>query len=246
MLPFGGLRHKGVAMRLLRSPCMGFYGGPDLHMSATDHTPAEGRRYRGQDLAARRAERRTRLLDAGLELMATRGYAGTTVEAIYTHARLAPRYFYEEFADREALLRGVYDRIVEQLVAQVAEARAAAAGGDVRTQARAGLEVVMRFFAADERAAWIFYLQVHGVSAQLYWHRVSVVRAFAADIEREARRLADAGELPDRDFQMTAMALVGGTNEIVLDWLSSDPRAPAEAVVDELTEIYVAALSAPR
>ena len=45
---------------------------------------------------------------------------------------------------------------------------------------------------------------------------------------------------------MTAMALVGGTNEIVLDWLSSDPRAPAEAVVDELTEIYVAALSAPR
>jgi len=215
-------------------------------MSAPNPTPAEGRRYRGQDPAARRAERRTRLLDAGLELMAMRGYKGTTVEAIYTEARLAPRYFYEEFADREALLRGVYDRIVEQLAAQMAEARANAAEGDVRSQARAGLEVVMRFFAADERAAWIFYLQVHGVSADLYWHRVSVVRSFAADIERAARRLADAGELPDRDFSMTAMALVGGTNEIVLEWLTSTPRAPAGAVVDELTEIYVAALSAPR
>jgi len=215
-------------------------------MAAANPPSAEGRRYRGQDLAARRADRRARLLDAGLELMSTRGYKGTTVEAIYTQAHLAPRYFYEQFADREALLRAVFDRIVAQLAERIVEARDAAPTDDVRARVRAGLEVVMRFFAADERTAWIAYLQIHGVSADLFWHRIDVMRGFAADIEREAHRLAASGLLPERDFAMTAIVLVGGTNEMVLDWLSREPRPPVEAVVDELTELYVAALSAPR
>ena len=125
-------------------------------MAAADQSTTEGRRYRGQGPAARRAERRERLLDAGLELMATRGYKGTTVEAIYSHAHLAPRY------------------------------------------------------------------------------------------EREADRLAAAGEIPARDFAITAMVLVGGTSEMVLEWLAHEPREPIESVIDELTEVYVAALSGPR
>ena len=44
------------------------------------------RLYRGVSAAERRAERRERLLEAGLELFGTRGYADSSIRAISAQA----------------------------------------------------------------------------------------------------------------------------------------------------------------
>ncbi|HEY9558032.1 MAG TPA: TetR/AcrR family transcriptional regulator, partial [Acidimicrobiales bacterium] len=67
----------------------------------------------------RAAERRTLLLDAAFELLGTEGTDGTTVRAVCQAARLNPRYFYESFDDLDACIVAVYDRLVEQLGAEL-------------------------------------------------------------------------------------------------------------------------------
>src|SRR5688572_6780726 len=87
---------------------------------------APSRPYRGQPAADRRAERREKLLAAGLELLGTEGHGGTTVRGVCREAGLTPRYFYESFEDLDALLLAVFDRIVAEASATVLEAIAAA------------------------------------------------------------------------------------------------------------------------
>lgn len=204
--------------------------------------PASGRRYAGRSSEERRAERRVRLLDAGLELFAGRGYAHTTVEAICAAAGLNPRYLYEQFDGREVLLEAVYDRHVERVAAAVLAARRAA---PLRLRARceAALGAFVDAQLADERSARINYVEVVGVSPRLEAHRRAVLHQFAAVVEDDARALARAGEVADRDHGLTAVALVGATDGLLIDWLVHDRRAGRAAIVSELVELYVAAIT---
>ena len=51
--------------------------------------PAPRRGYGGRSAAERRAERRERLLAAGLELFGTRGYAATSIERLCAAASVS-------------------------------------------------------------------------------------------------------------------------------------------------------------
>jgi AcrR family transcriptional regulator len=206
---------------------------------------ATGRRYAGRAADERRAERRRRLMDAAVELFGTRGYAATTIEALYSEARLAPRHFYEQFAGREQLLRAVYDETIAAVADAVAAARRTAPT-DVEGRVRAVLTAFAGAMLSDPRRARIAYLEVPGTSRSLERHASRVVRGFAGVVEEEARAGATRGVLPDRDYALTAMLLVGGTNAILLDWLNDERRRPIDDVLDELTAAFVAVLRQPR
>ena len=77
--------------------------------------PGPARAYGGVSEEQRRAARRLRLLEAGLEIIGTQGYAAATLRAVCARAELTERYFYESFANREALLVGVHRWVVDQL-----------------------------------------------------------------------------------------------------------------------------------
>ena len=80
------------------------------------------RTYGGVSADERIAARRAKLLDAGLELFGTRGFAATGVKDVCREAGLTDRYFYESFDDRLALFTAVFDRATEDLLQSVAEA----------------------------------------------------------------------------------------------------------------------------
>ena len=204
-------------------------------------TTATGRRYAGRGADERRAERRRRLLDAGLELFGTRGYAATTIEALYTEARLAPRHFYEQFGGREELLRAVYDEGIEAVTSAVAQARTTAPT-DVRGRVEAILTAFAGAMLSDARRARIAYLEAPGTSRRLERHARAVVRGFARVVQEEAESAAARGLLPERDYSLTAMLLVGGTNAILLDWLGGEQERTIDAIVAELTDAFAAVL----
>lgn len=84
------------------------------HNRAVTSEPPRTRPYRGVPADQRRARRRAALMEAGLELLGTRGWAATTVRQVCAEAGLNDRYFYENFPDRDALLLAIIDDQVAQ------------------------------------------------------------------------------------------------------------------------------------
>jgi AcrR family transcriptional regulator len=177
------------------------------------------------------------LLDAGLELFGTLGYANVTIEALCVAAGLNPRYFYEQFESREALLGAVYDRHV-QAVLQTVQTAVAGAPDEPTRRLRAGLSAFVTATLSDERAARINYSEMVGVSSTLEAQRRSVLRAYAELIATQAGEFGDLPPLTAGDRRMTAVALVGATDGLIIDWLSADPRPAPSSIVETLLAIF--------
>jgi AcrR family transcriptional regulator len=196
------------------------------------------RTYRGITPSQRQAERRARLLEAGLELFGTLGYARTSIRAVSAAASLNSRYFYESFSSREDLLYSVYEQIVVDIFTKVSEA--VAGENTIEAQARAGLRAGWTAVTEDRRKARIVALEVVGVSERLERLRRETRHALAqltAD-----RALSLAGDLRLRlDPVITARFLMGGIVELLADWINGDLTASTDEVVEHFTVLFTAA-----
>jgi len=94
------------------------------------------RDYDGKTAAERIAERRERLVNAGVELFGERGYAATSIRAVLQKSGLRDRYFGESFADLDSLLAAVYARLIDQEIAACAAAIDKTNGGTAGVPAR--------------------------------------------------------------------------------------------------------------
>jgi AcrR family transcriptional regulator len=195
------------------------------------------RRYGGKTLQERRNERRERLLDAGLELFGTQGYAQTTIEQLCAAARLNPRYFYEEFATREALLGAVYDRHVTAVAGDVVAA-IEAAPPEPLARLRAGLEAFLEGTLADERAARINYFEVVGVSPELERLRRDALGAYADLIAGQMAELNRTAPIPVHDRRLAAVAIVGATDGLIIDWLAGARAYDRGAILATLLDVF--------
>jgi len=202
---------------------------------------ATGRRYGGKTLEQRRSERRGQLLNAGLELFGTRGYAQTTIEQLCAAARLNPRYFYEQFVSREALLQAVYERHVEAVAARVLAALERAPREPV-ARLVAGLGAFLDGSLADERAARVNYFEVVGVSPELERCRRRALASYAEMIAAQIELLAETTPLEVSDRRLTAVAVVGAVDGLVIDSLSGGRGADREAIIATLVGLLGPAL----
>lgn len=197
---------------------------------------AEGRVYGGRTSDERRAQRRGRLHAAGLELFGTAGWSGASVERLCATAGVATRSFYEEFASREALLLAVYGEILTAGTAAVAAALEATAEV-LEERVPAGVSAYVNFVTADPRRAVVVHREVR-VAGVLEPQRRAGFLSFALFVEQEATRIgtrAGAGRL-------TALALAGAVNELMIDWVAEDERPSVEPITQELTLLFLRAL----
>jgi len=197
------------------------------------------RRYRGITPSQRTAERRERLLDAGLDLFGTEGYAHTSVRAVSAAAGLNSRYFYESFASREDLLYSVYQRIVGDIFARASEAVAREA--TIEGQARAGLRAAWTGVTEDRRKARIVALEVVGVSERLERLRQETRQALAQFTASNAMTLAGEGVRLRLDPVLVTRFLIGGVVEVLLEWINGDLDASVDEVVEHFTALFTAA-----
>lgn len=192
----------------------------------------------------RRAQRRRKLLDTGLELFATAGYAGTSVERICSTAGVTGRHFYEEFASREELLTGVYDEIMVSAFGIVA-ADVAAAPRDLRARLDAGVAAYMHHLLDDPRHARIVIVESVGISTEFESHRRQAGSAFAEFISGEARALEAQGT-EIQGNELTIYALVAALHELTVSWLAMDRPTSIDDLVAEGVRIVMAvALARP-
>lgn len=198
--------------------------------------------YRGMSASERNADRRARLMEAGLEIFGTEGFAGSTIESICRRAGITARNFYDHFESREDLLGTIYTDVIAEQAAAVSAA-IEPTPRDVESHVRAGIEASVRILTEDERKGRLAYVEVVGASREIEAHRLAVLSDYAKLIAGQFKRLMARGLIPRRPVETTATALLGANTFAVVDWLSRTRRPPLEGVVDELVRIWVATLT---
>ncbi|HEY3683020.1 MAG TPA: helix-turn-helix domain-containing protein [Streptosporangiaceae bacterium] len=177
-------------------------------------------------MSGRRDTTRQRLFTAATGLIAERGFAATTVDAIAERAGVAKGTVYYNFPSKSALfeelLRQGVDRLAEHLAA------GAGAGGDrLSGLIRAELD----FIGAYETFARVLLGEMWRTGrdwpAAAKLIREKAIGVYAAEI-RAAQARGDLRK--DLDSDMAATAVFGMTLTVALEWRALDPDRPLDDV----------------
>ncbi|WP_019634185.1 TetR/AcrR family transcriptional regulator [Actinomadura atramentaria] len=204
---------------------------------------ASSRTYAGQDAAARAADRRARLVAAGLDLLGTGGPQAASVRKVCEAARLTPRYFYESFPDLDALTVAVFDAVVAELIER-GQAALAAAPADPRGRVRAALGSVIDLVGDDPRKGRVV-LTVPLASPALSRRRLTAARRIA-DLVADRSRDGFGAAVTARQRDLVARFLVGGVAETISAWLQDPDSSSRERLLDDCTELFLAVSATAR
>ncbi|TDV52320.1 TetR/AcrR family transcriptional regulator [Actinophytocola oryzae] len=209
-------------------------------------TEAVARRtYGGRSAADRKAERRERLLEAGLHLFGNEGYATSSIEKLCTHAGVSTRNFYEEFNSREDLLIALHARANERSFRAVLAAFADNADAGLAERFELAVRTFIHTMASDARLARIAYVEMIGVSNSVEKHRMAWRARWWDMMVAEADRAVLRGEAQARDFRLPALAVIASVNELVHHYSLNRGRITLDEVIAEVVRFAVAAVTAP-
>jgi AcrR family transcriptional regulator len=187
------------------------------------------RPYRGIEAGQRIAERRRRLLEAGLDLLGGEpAPRDLTVRAICAQSGLAARYFYENFTDKDAFVSAVFDWVVADIAATT---QAAVAAAPAREQSRAGMTNVVRTISEDLRVGRLLFsdrlanpvvVRKRAESGALF--------ALLSGQHAEAALHVAANER----IKAASHFVVGGVAQTLSAWLAGDVDFTAEQLAAQL------------
>jgi AcrR family transcriptional regulator len=200
------------------------------------------RPWRGVSASERTAERRERLIEAALEVFATRGYSASTVRDVCGEAGLTERYFYESFRNREALLAALADRIVDESLEAVAPALA----DPSRELEEVVHDALGRFIGSlvdDPRRAQVLLVETVGVSPPAEDRRREIMGHLAAVTRRALEQALGEAAPEPTDVDLTARALIGAGNELLVGYIRGEQSVDRERVTDHLAALFLSAAS---
>lgn len=178
-------------------------------------------------------ERRERLVEAALRVIAREGVAATTTRAIVAEAGMPLASFHYVFHSRDELIADLIRYVVdnEALAAQAA----LSIESDLRTTIRNGLQAFIDLVASDplreqamlELTQYALRTPELGDSARLQYE--SYYRAAAGILEAVAGQLGIRWKRPIPEM---ARILITFTDGLTLGWLVDRDMAATEGVID--------------
>lgn len=192
-------------------------------------------RWAGVPLTDRRAERRGLLVDAAYRLFGDGGEAALSVRSVCRECGLNTRYFYESFADTDALLGAVYDQVSVELAADV-DAAMTAAGESPRARTRAGIAAVLGFSSADPRRGRVLFTDARANPV------LAARRAATQDLLREAVLTEGGRQRPQSDPVRAAVGAAmytGAMAELAQQWLTGALGGDLDAVVEHALRLVL-------
>jgi AcrR family transcriptional regulator len=195
-------------------------------------------------VAARKAERRSQFLDAALTVFTEKGYARSSVADVCAAAGLARSQFYAEFASREDLLLALYDRIQSDARDAMVSALAEVASSDLRELAAAAMAAFVESVGGDPRRAQISFVDIVGVSPRVEQHRLDQRVVWRGFFESTLRGVVGDGFVPPGGYEMASTAFIGALTALVHQWSTTDPRPPVGGLIDVMTTLLNALVSA--
>jgi AcrR family transcriptional regulator len=174
--------------------------------------------YRGVSAEERRAQRRRRLLDAALEIVGTQGWSSATLRGICEQAKVGPRFFYESFADTDALLGALHDELLDTALRRALDAMAGAPA-EIRARTEVSFHAMISYLTDDPRRARVLFSEAYG-SETLMRRRFAAMQTIAATVLDASRELLALPAHHERVLNAVSLLVTGGVTELVLGWLT--------------------------
>lgn len=203
-------------------------------------SPNVTRPYGGVHAETRKLERRTRLLEAGLDLIGTRGYHQSTIRDVCAQSGLSERYFYESFKGMGGLFEAVYAELRAELQNRVMGAfmGPTALQADPMKLAEAAVTAWLSFLKEDVRRARIILIDAVTVNDASQRNANATIQDFAGIIRAFVEMLyPEAGKL-GYDTAFMASILTGACVQAAKSWMWADFRQPVQEVARHLTVVF--------
>jgi len=190
-------------------------------------------RYWGQTLDERRTRRRQQLIDAAIDLIAEQGVGSLKVRAVCVRAGLNDRYFYESFADCDALLVAAFENEFAQGLATLLGA-VMQSPAQPRPRTRAVIEAAFTFIESEPRRPKLL-IELQTAEA-LKTHRRQLIHTLAQVAVGQARELLGEQVTDDPNVRLAAVTVLSGLLELGTMWFQGE----IDADRDQLIEFMIA------
>jgi AcrR family transcriptional regulator len=193
------------------------------------------RSYGGKSAVERTQERRTRLVDAAIALLAE-GEAGTTMTAICARAGLTERYFYESFPHREDALLAALDHVCER-IARVTVDAVEATPGSAEERVHAVMAAFVGLVTREPTLGLVATVQ-SSATPRLRARRRELIGSFAELVAREAAELYGDQAWPADRARLQGMVYIAGFAELVGAWLTGEVDLSADQLTATASDLF--------
>ncbi|MGQ9547651.1 MAG: TetR/AcrR family transcriptional regulator [Roseiflexus sp.] len=189
------------------------------------------------------ASTRERILEAALDVFASKGYHEARLDDIVEAAHISKGSIYFYFPNKERLFLALIDQFANLIERRATEAiaRQPQAGID---RVRAAVMAVLETFGRYRRPAKILLVQAVGLGATFEKKRLEVTDRFAVLIKRHLDEAIAVGEIQPIDTTVVAHAWMGAIYNLVIRWvITGDP--PAERIPPTLVPLLLRSVNYP-
>jgi AcrR family transcriptional regulator len=198
------------------------------------------RAYRGVPREARRRDRHDRLLQAGCQVFARRGYAAAKIDEIVSLARVSRNSFYEFFENKEACLSAVCLLGVQRLRAALLEAVALELPPLERVKAE--VRALASAYADDPQMARVMLIESVGATPAIEKARAQARLAFAQVIEAQLEEYPVWQGRSEHERRIVAMATMAAIEEPLSHLVATGQLDRWEEVVDPVSDFVIRAI----
>lgn len=197
--------------------------------------PTTAKRYGGDNAEKRTERRRLALIDAALAVGAEESRKRLTVDRVCQRAKLSKRYFYESFADVDALTEAVFEHVAAGVIDALSTGDAD--HSDVAEFVHTTTCAFVCYLTDDPRRARALFGELLMTEAS------NTVRAWAMQ-RIAAQVIARAGEVhhiepTDPLITTTASMVIGGAGQAIIGWLDGTIPGGRDLLIDNLARLIL-------
>ena len=198
-------------------------------LSSTGRNQAENRPMVEMETETEVHEHRHRLLEGMAHAVAAKGYADTTIADIVREASVSRRTFYEQFSTKSECLIALYEAASHNALKVLRDSIDPA--HEWQTQVGHALTAYLGCMASNPVLMRTLFIEILGLGTEGLQARRRVNREIAdfmlTVVNGEGSRQEGAPLTADM-----AMAIVGGINELILQYIEQDRVAQLTELVD--------------
>jgi AcrR family transcriptional regulator len=189
--------------------------------------------YSGKSAEERKSARRRLLLETGIELIGTKGFAFVSLNMLCAEAGLIKRYFYESFNSVEELLSEAFDQIFSEmqqvLAAQIAQ------GSNPREMILGGIRSFFEFLRSNPTRGRVFLIESLSVPStrKSYFDDSRVSELLISS----SRQFVQETFPSEAIFRVIAQSTVGATRFVGQKWIESGFEQPIDELVAGVSEV---------
>jgi len=173
-------------------------------------------------------ETRSRILEAAVNVFASKGYHDTKVDDIVNQSQTSKGSFYFYFPSKQDIFMALVDTFADLLENRLRERLSLEPSGTARVDA--ALRVCLEIFGQYRSLAKIALVQATGLGVAFEEKRQAVNQRFIEIVRENLDSAVADGSIPPLDTEVAACAWVGALNEIVLRWVYTGQPDPQRSL----------------